>query len=93
MADIQEFLNDASESAKQATRFDTEGRHEAAIYMYRLAILYLFRALEHQPENHSLRTKANEYSKRCDDLQELGKYLVYLVNYNFGKIFIHNINQ
>lgn len=75
MADAEECINHAAEVARQATHFDSNGSHQAAIYMYRQAAEYLHRAATLGLSSPAVLDRIQQYKNRADILESSGENL------------------
>lgn len=73
MADAEECINHAAEVARQATHFDSNGSHQAAIYMYRQAAEYLRRAAALGLSSPAVLDRIQQYKNRADALESSGE--------------------
>ncbi|KAK4293591.1 hypothetical protein Pmani_033716 [Petrolisthes manimaculis] len=69
MSDPEECIQHAAEVARQATHFDTSGSHEAAIYMYRQAAVYLDRATKLGLCSPAIIDRIQQYHNRANILE------------------------
>lgn len=74
MSSPEECMNHAAEVARQATHFDTNGSHQAAVYMYRQAAVYLERAAALGLSSPAVLDRITQYRNRASVLEQSGKW-------------------
>lgn len=83
MSEAEDCINHAAEVARQATHFDSNGSHQAAVYMYRQAAAYLDRATTLGLCSPAILDRIQQYRNRATVLEQNGKDFAYVVHKNY----------